>query len=207
MATPQGGYPQQDGFGQPGQQYPQEGYEVAGSQPAPETHTTAHGRKKRAYAGQAYEFGAGANSALGGQQQGGGQLGGYGQQPQTQLPQTPSYGTGGYGQAQPAVAPGFGQPDGGAAGGYQPPTATYPAAGVGQLNQQMGQMSMAERPIAQASPQRATQLNQLYPTDLLNTPLNVAELEYPPPPVILPPNVSEPGSDPWYPRLTGNRQA
>lgn len=39
---------------------------------------------------------------------------------------------------------------------------------------------------------RAGPLNQLYPTDLLNQPFNVSELDLPPPPIILPPNVGSP---------------
>ncbi|KAI9870514.1 MAG: COPII subunit, partial [Pleopsidium flavum] len=38
--------------------------------------------------------------------------------------------------------------------------------------------------------QHRPQLNQLYPTDLLNQPFNVSELDLPPPPIILPPNSS-----------------
>lgn len=39
-------------------------------------------------------------------------------------------------------------------------------------------------------PARAGPLNQLFPVDLVNTPISVAELDAPPPPIILPPNVS-----------------
>ena len=194
MASPQEGYPAQDGYGQPGQEHEQ-GYDPSGSAPTPEQHgaisAAAGGRKKRAYAGQAYEFGAGTNSALRGQQQRGAQggAGAYGQQPPLQ--QQPAYGAGGYGQTQQPATQGYVQPDSATVGGYHPPGAGYPApANVGQLNQQMGQMNMADKPPAQQPMQRGTQLNQLYPTDLLNQPLNVAELDFPPPPVVLPPNVS-----------------
>ena len=34
-------------------------------------------------------------------------------------------------------------------------------------------------------------MNQLYPTDLSNTNLDVRELDFPPPPINLPPNVSQ----------------
>ncbi|KKY24605.1 putative protein transporter sec24 [Phaeomoniella chlamydospora] len=194
MASPQGGYPaqgypQQDGYGQDAQ-YPQEGYDAGATSPPPaENHATAApaahgGRKKRAYAGQAYEFGAGTNSALGGQQPAGGQYATY-SQPETS--QQPAYDAGGYGQAQPPVAQGYQDP---AVGGYQAPAPGYPAAGgVGQVTQQMGAMNMADKPAA-APLARGTQLNQLYPTDLLNQPFNVAELDYPPPPIVLPPNTS-----------------
>ena len=201
MASPQGGYPPQqgyppqDGYAQQDPQYQQEGY--AGnpaSSPPPDSYTpvpgAAAGRKKRAYAGQAYEFGAGPNSALGGQQQAGAQLGGYGQ-PQPVQQQQPAYGAAGYDQPQPQAAQGYPDPAA-AVGGYQAPGPAYPAAGgVNQLNQQMGAMGISDRPGQAPLARGATTLNQLYPTDLLNNPLNVAELDFPPPPIILPPNVSQ----------------
>jgi protein transport protein SEC24 len=65
---------------------------------------------------------------------------------------------------------------------------------VGGITQGMGQMGLGGPGQAAAQPQAAATrpmaLNQLYPTDLLNQPFNVAELELPPPPIILPPNVS-----------------
>jgi protein transport protein SEC24 len=70
--------------------------------------------------------------------------------------------------------------------GY-PSAPVPPAPGIAQVTQQMGQMNVADQP---ARGQRAAPLNQLYPTDLLTQPFNVAELEYPPPPIVLPPNVS-----------------
>ena len=203
MATPQPGYQPE---GQPGQeQYQQEQYEdgqrpdydghaspVQGAQPA------AGGRRKRNYAGQAYDFGGGANSALGGQQVGGGVYpapgggyGGYPQQTQQDAYQHPPYGvdaareTPGYGQQTPGV------------GGYQPPAPGYPGQAaqpvspVGGITQGMGNLGVSghqQQPPAPAS--QRPQLNQLYPTDLLNQPLNVAELDLPPPPIVLPPNVS-----------------
>ncbi|KAI7305023.1 hypothetical protein KC315_g14889, partial [Hortaea werneckii] len=62
MATPQPPY--QDGAPEEGGQYSQNGAygEPQQTGPAP----AAGGKKKRAYAGQAYEFGAGANAAMGG---------------------------------------------------------------------------------------------------------------------------------------------
>jgi protein transport protein SEC24 len=77
-------------------------------------------------------------------------------------------------------------------GGYQPAAQGYPAPAVGGLTQQFGQINMNQAPPAaapQPQAQRAPVLNQLYPTDLSNQPLNVAELDYPPPPAILPANV------------------
>ncbi len=217
MASPQGGYPPQgysspDQYGQnPSQQYDQQqlGYEgttspVQGGQPAP----AAGGRKKRAYAGQAFDFGAGANSALGGQQQGAGPPGGggypgaqgaaYGGYPSG--PQQPGIQQPPYGAEQGAPLPmspvGYGQPGAGV-GGYQPPAPAYPAhgaaaalGGTAGMTQQFSQMGMGDNQ-QQAAPQQVHQrLNQLYPTDLMSAPFNVSELDLPPPPIILPPNVS-----------------
>ena len=201
MATPQPGYGQ---FGQ--DQHPQQhytdgpqGYEGHTS-PGPEGQQgpAPTGRKKRAYAGQAYDFGGGANSALGGQQQGGGVYpapgGGYGaypQQTQQEAYQHPPYGV-----DAPAQAPGYGQPPPGV-GGYQPPAQGYPPqppqpiSPVGGITQQMGNLGVRGEPSLHTAPTpQRPQLNQLYPTDLLNQPLNVTELDLPPPPIILPPNVS-----------------
>jgi protein transport protein SEC24 len=63
---------------------------------------------------------------------------------------------------------------------------------VAQVTQQFGHMGVAEPPQPMQPQQvpRAVPLNQLYPTDLLTQPFNVAEIDYPPPPIILPPNVS-----------------
>ncbi|KAJ5814697.1 protein transport protein Sec24 [Penicillium riverlandense] len=180
MAAPQGGYPPQEGYAQPGygapapeeQQSPVQGH-------APHGH--AAGRKKRAYAGQAYDFGAGANAALGGQPTAGGDYGQYPPQPPVEAyQQQPMYGAD-PSQMQPAAA------------GYAPPA----APGMQQMTQQFGAMGMGDphqmapqqqHPVAQAA--RPVQLNQLYPTDLLSQPFNVAELDYPPPPITLPPGTS-----------------
>jgi protein transport protein SEC24 len=198
---PPQGYPVQDGFAQPQEHYPS--VSPPGTAPgaapgaAPPAASGPGGRKKRAYAGQAYEFGAGANSALGGQQQGGGGYSGFSQQQHEA-----GYPQGGYQQNPAAVQPGqvplYGQQDPGSLGGYQPPAPTYPVGGtapavgggVGGMTQQFTQMDMSQKPQPQAAPQRGPVLNQLYPTDLLNQPFNVQELDYPPPPAILPPNVS-----------------
>ena len=201
MATPQPGYTQpghdQEHYDASQHEVPDNASPAHGGPPAP----AGAGRKKRHYAGQAYDFGAGANSALGGQQQGGGGYPGppgavYGQQAQQPGQQGPAYagpaspvfaaGASGYGQQVPAV------------GGYQPPEPGYPShgtptqqAGVGLITHGMGNLAMGN----QAQPpaphmQGRPQMNQLYPTDLLNQPLNVSELDLPPPPIILPPNVS-----------------
>ena len=152
--------------------------------PAPAPAPTHGGKKKRAYAGQAFEFGVGANAALGGQMQGGGSYGGYPASAQPQAFPTAPYP--GQQPAQPA-AEAFAAP---APMGYQPPGPGYPAQAVppvSQVTQQMADMTMAGR-APQSQP--AVPLNQLYPTDLLTQPFNVAELDYPPPPIVLPPNVS-----------------
>jgi protein transport protein SEC24 len=196
MAAPQGGFPAQDGNApNPAEQYNQAQYE-AGSPPGTAAGSAAApggpgGRKKRAYAGQAYDFGAGANSALGGQQPGGGAYeGGFNQQSHEA-----GYPQGGYQQsaAAPAQTPGIGQQPVAGVGGYQPPAPGYPAQqpAVNSMTQQFSQMDLSQKQAPAVPTSRPQALNQLYPTDLLNTPFNVAELDYPPPPAILPQNVSD----------------
>ncbi|ESZ96653.1 Sec23/Sec24 trunk domain-containing protein [Sclerotinia borealis F-4128] len=150
-------------------------------------------KKKRGYATQAYDFGQGANSALGGQTQGGAQF---------QPAQAPAA-YGGY-QAQPEPVAAYGAPQGGMAaapqGGFaQPQYGGGPGApispGIAGITQGMGQLGTGgpQQPIAaQARPGAPAQvaLNQLYATDLTSQPFNVAELDLPPPPIILPPNTS-----------------
>ena len=168
----------------------------AGAQPAP-----AGGRRKRQYAGQAYDFGAGANSALGGQAPGGGsfssapgvQYEGYNAPVEQASYQQPAYG-GEYAAPAAVGQPSYGQPAP-AIGGYQPPDVGYPshgaisaAGGVSGITQGMGSMGIQPQQAATAAQQRP-HLNQLYPTDMLNQPFNVAELDLPPPPIVLPPNV------------------
>lgn len=214
MADPNQGYPPagqyaqesptQPGFGAPGS--PQ-----AGAGPAQDV---GGKKKKRGYAQQAYDFGG--NAALGGQPQGGGQFapaggapspayGGYGQQPEIEpLLQQGQYGAqpgAPYGQA-PLQYDGQQQFAGGV-GGYQAPTPGYPgpgapmAGGVAGITAGMGQMGMGGAPPAIAGqPQqgavRPAALNALFPTDLMSQPFNVAELDLPPPPIILPPGVLVP---------------
>lgn len=225
MAAPQPGYP----LGQPvHDQYPQEQYGAEEGQYADNVSpvqggppvSSAAARRKRQYAGQAYDFGGGANSTLGGQQQAGvgypGPPGaGYGapaQQPHQQAYQQPGYGMDQAPQV-PAMSPGYGQPPP-AVGGYQPPEAGYPAPGVAPvapgisgITQGMNNLGMGGQ--VQQSPQQTQQrplLNQLYPTDLLNQPLNVAELDFPPHPIILPPNVSNKTRNKSYMSLTNYSQ-
>ena len=213
MAAPQEGYPPQ---GYPTDQYGQSqpDYGAAGSPPPPAGALQPDGgkKKKRGYAQQAYDFGGnaalpltqGQPPAIGGDFQQVGAQPAYGGYP-PQGEQQPAYGAP-YG-AQP-VAPIGGAPApygntpqyGGGVEGYQPPDAGYPGpgapapAGVAGITQGMGQMGMGG--VAPAAPNqtggRPAVLNQLYPTDLLNQPFNVAELDLPPPPIILPANVSYP---------------
>ena len=204
MASHQQGYPQGSMPGYEVQS--QEQYDpnqqgamspAPGSTPAP----PAAGKKKRAYAGQAYEFGGGANAALGGQQVGGGQYPpppqaqgyeGYNQQAQPPAQQTTfsnqQYGSG---PASPAMGgPTYGQ-QAQNVGGYQSPAPGYPATGAPQ--QSMGGITqgMSNVSVGQQHPQMQGRppMNQLYPSDIMSAPLNVTELDLPPPPINLPPNV------------------
>ncbi|POS82684.1 vWA-like protein, partial [Erysiphe pulchra] len=165
-------------------------------------------KKKRGYAAQAYEFGAGANSSLGGQIQGGAQFqqpqgpaynGGYAAQPDPQIPYgAPYYGSQSVPVNSGAQASAIGGPTPYTGIGYQPPNsgnsninASTDLAGITQSMGQMG-INNTQPGIQKAAPQvaRPLVLNQLYPTDLLSQPFNVGELDLPPPPIILPPNSS-----------------
>jgi protein transport protein SEC24 len=196
MAASQEGYPPQEGYGQP---VPGYGHQGSPEPPAPSSGPTSHshigGKKKRAYAGEAFEFGAGANAALGGQQQGGGGYGTYAGHSQAAGYPPPAYNT--------EASPVYSQPQAAAVGGYQAPATGYPApsypapnrSSVTQITQQFDQMGVsAPRQTSQQSHQapRPIPLNQLYPADLLSQPFNVAELDYPPPPIVLPSNVCRP---------------
>ncbi|KAI9791483.1 MAG: COPII subunit [Peltula sp. TS41687] len=225
MAAPQGNYPPQgySNLDPYAQQNAQEQYDGAqhpgfngtpspamGGPPQPPEQAPTHAsRKKRAYAGQAYDFGMGPNAAQAGQQPGLGaypgapaaSYGAYPQQtPQPGYPQ-PGYQQPGYGTG-PISTPPVGsdyqqqqqQQDFGGVGGYQPPDQGYPgpgAAGLGGIMNQFSQMSIGGQ---QAPPQqmqhRAQPLNVLYATDLVNQPFHVSELDQPPPRIILPPNAS-----------------
>lgn len=212
MASPQQPY-QDDGPGPEGGQYDQDGAYDQPQQPA--AAPAAGGKKKRdRYAGQAYEFGAGANAGLGGQQAAGGQpvgspapAAGYGypggqQQPSYGMPQQPQYGDP---NAQtPGAQPGYSQPQYGAPqGGYEPPQQSYPAQGatnvlqqgVQGVTQQFSQMGVGGTPQPQQGqqpPAAQMRLNPLQPVDISmqGQPFHVTDLDQPPPPIILPPNVS-----------------
>lgn len=204
------GYPPQDQYGQPqGEAYvddsQQAGYQNAASPPPQAGQVQLDGagkKKKRGYATQAYDFGAGANSQLGGQPVAGGayppaQGTGYGGYPQQQQGDgiapglvSPNPFTQPQGQAQPM----YGQPPTPGVGGYQPPDAGYPgpaAGGVAGITGAMGQMGLGGTPQAPPGPAGGARLamNPLHPSDLASQLFNVQELDFPPPPINLPPNV------------------
>ncbi|EAL89123.2 COPII subunit [Aspergillus fumigatus] len=189
MASQQGGYPPQEGYGQPAG-YGSPTQQHAGMAAGAPVQGHAGGKKKRAYAGEAFEIGSGANAALGGQLPAGGSYGAYPPQPQAAGYQQPVYG------ADPSQM-------NAAAPGYTAPV----TPGIAQMTQQFGAMGVTDPhlmppqpPQAAVAPQapRPVPLNQLYPTDLLTQPFNVAELDYPPPPIVLPPGTSV------YPSPTAN---
>ncbi|KAK8044825.1 hypothetical protein PG993_004849 [Apiospora rasikravindrae] len=217
MAAPNDGYgqfPPQQQFEQDQQQQPPYPPDMAatGTPPPmqPQHPGDAGKKKKRGYATQAYEFGAGGNAAATGAPVPGnmnmmpGQpvaspmgypaqqdfQAGYGGAP------VPAYG------ASPTAA-GYGVPPAGTpvqpgVGGYQAPDPYYQGAavpgtpGMAGLTAGMQNMNMGGQPAPAAAAQQQARvaLNQLYPTDLLNQPFNVSELDLPPPPCILPPNAS-----------------
>jgi protein transport protein SEC24 len=185
--APQPGYPpQQSGFSSPSAT---PGF----APPPPTTGTPAHaGRgKRRGYAEQQFEFGQGANAAL---TPNSGGMGGPYQQPVYPVAQP------GYPQQEPVQQqPQFVQPMGMQQGGYPgivgPGTGYDPVSGV---TQQFGQMGMGGAAPMQAASQmmpqpqgmqKAQGLNQLFTVDLMQQPFNAAELDLPPPEIILPPNV------------------
>lgn len=206
---PQPGYPPQDQYGQPqGEAYvedPQQAaYQDTGAPPqAGQLQPEGPGgkKKKRGYATQAYDFGAGANSQLGGQPVAGGAYppaqgtgyGGYPQQPQADGIAPGLVSPNPFTQ-QPGFAPAsYNQPPPPGVGGYQPPDAGYPgpaAAGVAGITGGMGQMGLggSPQPPVPAGGARST-MNPLIPSDLTSQLFNVQELDLPPPPINLPPNV------------------
>jgi len=189
MANPQG---------YPAQGYSQEEYDQSQSGTPVPAPSQVPAKKKRAYAGQAFEFGTGANAG----------------QPATQTPPPAAA----YGAAQPAAGYGYGAPVqqpagypdpqqqqpaagyGAPAAGYQPPDAYGTApGGVPGMTQQFSQMGMAPQQQQQQQPAQAPQqaapaaqrLNPLQPVDISvqGAPFHVSDLDLPPPPIILPPNV------------------
>lgn len=160
------------------------------------------GKKRRAYAGQAFEIGAGGNSALNQQQVPPTASQGYGTQPQmnygyptqpaaeaSQQPQQPAYGQPSYGQPAAAPAPGqqpaYGQPQ-----YVAQPQGGYPAPGadVGGMTQQFSQTGFGGQTPATAQSAPAM-LNRLQTSDLISQPFHVSEVDQPPPPIAMPPNV------------------
>lgn len=205
---PQQAYGQPDPYGQQQQPYQQPGYAPQGypqggvptqpaSAPPPTSSTAGHGSKarRRGYAEEQYEFGAGANAAgtpssQGGILAAGVSMGGYPgpQQQENQFISPMGGATPAIGVQQPGyvVPPGMSGVGAGniaaAAGGYEPPGG---APGMAGVTQQFGQMGLGQ----QQGIQKAQALNHLYSVDLMQQPFNVAELEFPPPEIVLPPNV------------------
>ena len=189
---PRGHLPQ-DQYDNAGQQ----GYDGAphagGEGPA----APAGGRRKRQYAGQAYDFGAGANTqpGHGGSFSGPPGVGFEGYNSQPGLQQQP-YGAD-YGAPAPGGQSAYGQqvPT---VGGYQPPDQGYPPhgatsmlGGVSGITSGMSGMGISgQSSLTPQQPPQRPHLNQLYPTDMLNQPFHVSEFNLPPPPIVLPPNVS-----------------
>lgn len=205
MANPQG-YPPQ-GY-QDQTQYAQgEAQQFDGTQ-TPAAPAPGAAKKKRAYAGQAFDYGAGANTgAAAGAAPStpayGAATPAYGfpgQQPGQQAFQQPAgYQAPAYGQpqaAQPAAQQAYGQPQQYDApqGGYQPPA----QGGVAGMTQQFGQMGMGaqqQQPPQQPAAAPGTgmaRLNPLQPVDITmqGQPFHVSDLDLLPPPLILPPNAS-----------------
>ena len=209
--------PPNDGYGQyPQQQYGQEaqysdqppqaydGQATPPPQPGAAYAAPEHGKKKkRGYATEAYGFGSGANAGATPGPPGAGPPV-PGASPALGPAQTAAYG--GYpgqefqaGYAAPAQPAPYGAPQP-AVGGYQAPDAYYQPGvaqqqpqGVAGITAGMGGLNVGGGPApAPQGPQQQGRLtlNQLYPTDLMNQPFNVSELDLPPPPCILPPNVS-----------------
>lgn len=201
--------PPADGYGQyPGQPEQPEQPAQAGFAPQDASVAAPSKKKKRGYAAQAFEVGSGANAAVGGQMQGSGQQYGmpaaqqpvaYGNYPQPDAQhQAPGPG---YQYSQAPV-----QPQQQVSYGYQAPDQGYASAGpqpsgpgVAGITQGMGGMQLGGQPQQQyqqpgqaftQQPARVGPLNQLYPTDLMNNPFSVSELDLPPPPIVLPANVS-----------------
>lgn len=210
MSAPPGeGHGQYPGQPQQFEQTPQDDF----AQQDAAAGTAPSKKKKRGYAAQAFEVGSGANAAVGGLTQGtqgGGQQYGFpGSQQTANLYEgfsqpDPQQGVAGQGY-QYSLAPN--QPQQQAAYvGYQAPDQGYGASasqsvaqGVAGITQGMGGMQLGVQPqhqyqqpgaVANPQPARVGPLNQLYPTDLMNSPFSVSELDLPPPPIVLPPNSS-----------------
>lgn len=206
MAAPldpsMGAYPGQDG-----QSQQIDGTDPSQAQAQASAPAQAGGRKKRAYAGQAFDIGAGANTVP--PSQSGPAPAQYGG-----APQAPGYGYPAQDQAQTYQQPGYGDPQQTQAqanpqypsqqsydpqGGYQPAPSNYdtnPASslmhnGVAPVTQQFAQMGLGGQ---QQSQMAMPRLNALQPVDISmqgqGQPFQASDLDNAPPPLILPPNVN-----------------
>ncbi|KAM3496911.1 hypothetical protein MY10362_009720 [Beauveria mimosiformis] len=187
MSAPAG-----DGFGQfqdqPQHQQPDAQVDAGAAGAAPK-------KKKRGYAAGAFDVATGANA--GGQMPGAAppapQYGGY-PQVDMQQQQQQQQAAGGYQYGQTYGAPQPGAPQQGY-GGYPAPDQATQIGGqdVASITQGVAGVNMGAQqpPSMPMAPQaRQAALNQLYPSDLLSQPFNVAELDLAPPPINLPPNSS-----------------
>ncbi|PHH79407.1 hypothetical protein CDD80_4860 [Ophiocordyceps camponoti-rufipedis] len=202
--------PPNDGYGQfPGQQplQYQQNVDPAGNSLQPDASVAASApgkKKKRGYAAQAFDVGSGSNA---GQMPGLGQpqppyathqqAPGYPAYPAPDAYQQPAYQQPAYPQSYGSPQPGLQQqqpqpPQQQSYGGYQAPDQGYPAPGAAAITQGMAGMQLGGQPQQHQLQQapRAGPLNHLYPTDLMNQPFSVSELDLPPPPIVLPPNTS-----------------
>ncbi|CAZ83833.1 unnamed protein product [Tuber melanosporum] len=188
-----GGYSQDPPYGQQAYGQPAPTPQASGPPPPAGSAPGPHGGrgKRRGYAEEQYDFGAGANAGLTPAQNplyAGQSMGGY---PNTQEQQQSQFvspmggappvmgAQGGYGVPQGMSGAGAGNI---AAGGYEP----VGAPGMGGVTQSFGQMGLTPA----GGIQKVQSLNTLFPIDLMQQPFNVAELEIPPPEIILPPNAS-----------------
>lgn len=76
---------------------------------------------------------------------------------------------------------------------YSPGIPLSPQGDANTLGQQFGQMNLGPQQVqpAQQTPQTAQlQQNQLYPSDLVAQPVHASEIDQPPPPINLPPNLA-----------------
>ncbi|OAA41611.1 Sec23/Sec24 trunk region [Beauveria brongniartii RCEF 3172] len=186
MSAPTG-----DGFGQfqgqPQHQQPDAQVDAGAAGAAPK-------KKKRGYAAGAFDVATGANA--GGQMPGAAppapQYGGYPQVDMQQQQQQQAAGGYQYGQTYGPPQPGAPQQG---YGGYPAPDQAAQIGGqdVAGITQGVAGLNMGAQqpPSMPMAPQaRQATLNQLYPSDLLSQPFNVAELDLAPPPINLPPNSS-----------------
>ena len=197
-------------YADPSQQQPAD---IPASPPSatPLAYAAEHGKKKkRTYAADAFNVGTGANVAAG--------VGVSPPAPGMYGAPAPAAGAHVYGGYGAPTDPQYGapqqqqQPIGVSAGGYQYPDYGVAAASPGGVDgltagvanmgftpagsqpplQQQQPLQVQQQAQQAGAPARSGPLNQLYPTDLLSQPFNVSELELPPPPIILPPNVGPP---------------